>query len=225
MQTCEICGKQFRSLNLNHLRTHGVMDWDHYENMVAQRTRPDQNLLREVTQDLLYREQVSEEHARKLARINMGANTNIPNMVKVQKLRTNLRLIELMQKRETLTSLVFDEERLAEASLETLAKILQLMNADIDTSFKQLQEEIPDKGVIDAAGTVVNNTTYQFVQANGVGTQFDQELPEDPRAQAGLMQKVEDLLTQMRTGENPHVVETTGEVTDVNGHGTQQPVE
>lgn len=204
MQICEVCGKKFRALNLNHLRTHGIVSWEVYEELVAKREKPDQNLLREVAHGLLHRQEIPDEHARKLAEINAGRRTNMPGMMAVTDMRQLLRLVRLMDKMEKIDGLALDEERMAEATLEQLLDMWRMTSTDIQAIIKQLTEDSKKGGF---ANAVENLFQYNFVQANGVGTQFDSRLPEDPRAQAGLMQKVEDLLGRFRAGEVPTLPE------------------
>lgn len=203
-QICEVCGKKFRALNLNHLRTHGIVSWEQYEELVAKRQRPDQNLIREVAHGLLHRQEIPEEHARRLAEINAGRQNNMRGMMAVTDMRQMLRLVRLMEKLDRMDGVALDEERLAEYSFEQLLEMMKFVSGDITTIIKQLSEDSKKgAGFAGAVENLFHSTTYNFVQANGHGTEFDGRLPQDPRAQAGLMEQVNELLGKFRQGVLP----------------------
>lgn len=193
MQTCEVCGRDFRALNLNHLRTHGIVSWEQYQEQIAQRAKPDQTIIREVTHALLHRQDVPEEHARKLAEINAGQQAHLPEMMGVIKLRRVRRLQKLMEALERMEDVAFAKEDLAD---EMLLEMMKYASGDIEKIIKQLSEASKTGGFSAAVDQVVNNTgnTYNIVQSTGVPTAFDNRLPEDPRAQASLMTKVDALI-------------------------------
>lgn len=200
MQRCEVCGKGFRSLNLNHLRTHGIVSWDQYQEVIDKRAKPDQSLIREVAHSLLHRQAVPEEHARKLAAINAGRNTNVGGMMAVTDMRQLLRLSRLMEMMEQMEGVALDPEKFAEYTFEQLLEMMKFTSSDIQAIIKQLSADSKKDGF----GTAVENLyQYNFVQANGIPTEFDSRLPEDPRARAGLMQQVESLLGQFKKGQVP----------------------
>jgi len=197
VQICEVCEKEFRTLNLNHLRTHGIVSWDQYQELVAKRERPDQSIIREVAHGLLHRQNIPEEHARKLAEVNAGRRANMPSMMAVTDMRQMLRLVKLMEKLEGMEGTAFDDEKFAEYTFEQLLDLMKFASGDIKDIIKQLSDDSKQKGFQTA---VENMFQYNFVQASGAGTSFDSRLPEDPRERAGLMQKVDDMLGKFRDG-------------------------
>lgn len=203
-QICEVCGKKFRALNLNHLRTHGIVSWEQYEELVAKRKKPDQNLIREVAHSLLHRQEVPEEHARRLAEINSGRRSTAPGMLAATDMRRMIRLAHLMEKMESMEGLAFDSEKMANYSFEQLLDLMKFTSGDIENIIKQLSGDAKEKGFSGAVENLFHHsTTYNFVHANGQGTAFDGRLPSDPRAQAGLMEQVNQMLGQFREGHLP----------------------
>ena len=192
MQVCEVCQRQFRAINLNHLRTHGIVSWAQYEEVVARRLKPDQTLIREVALSLLHRQEVPEEHARKLAEINAAQRMQVPAMLGAFNLRRIIRVQNLMKELEKMEDVAFSKEDMA---FEQLLELMKFASGDIEKMIKQLSEESKDKGFAGAVDSIVNNNTYNFVNAAGNPTVFDSRLPDDPRARAGLMEQVNRLLS------------------------------
>lgn len=217
MEICEVCDRQFRVLNLNHLRTHGVVSWDQYREMVAQRTKPDQTLIREVAHSLLHKQEVAEDLQQRLARLQAAAQVHGPAMDEAALMRIRLRRINLMDDLQQIDGLVFNMDRAAEYTFEQLVELSRLYGADILKTTQLLADKQKDKGGTpfgDAVGQVVNSqyNQYNFVTANGSATKFDDRLPKDPRAVTGLLQKVEELLGVMRSGVQPVLEERVLEV-------------
>lgn len=207
MQVCEVCQRPFRAINLNHLRTHGIVSWTQYEEIVARRLKPDQTLIREVALTLLHRQEVPEEQARKLAEINAAQRMQVPAMLGAFNLRRVIRVQKLMEQLEAMENVAFEKESLENLAAEQLLELMKFASGDIEKMIKQLSEESKDKGFAGAVDSIVNNNTYHFVNASGNPTVFDGRLPDDPRARAGLMEQVNRLLS---VAEN-NVIETTAQ--------------
>lgn len=204
---CEVCGKTFRTLKLNHLRTHGIVSWDQYEEVVAKTKRPDQNLIREVAHRLLHRQEIPEEHSRKLAEINAGRRLSMPGVLSATDMRRVLRLTKLMERLERIDGVLLDDEQLAQCTFKDLLELAKFASADIETIIKQLSGDAKKAGFQAAVENLYN---YNIVNSQGVVTQFDSRLPHDPRAQASLMQQVESFLGKFRNGEVPELPAKSG---------------
>lgn len=200
MQTCEICGKTFRNLNLNHLRTHGVVSWEQYRELVLQRKRPDQTLIREVAHSLLHGNGIPDEHARKLAEINAGARAQADGITSVFAMRQTLRALRLMDALQGMEDIAYDKETLAKASLDNLLDMMKFVSGDLFTILKQLSEVNKKTNSFSGAVESVLNQ-YNFINASGVGTDFDRRLPTDPRKESQIMARVRDLVDVWERGE------------------------
>lgn len=237
MDICEICDRKFRSLNLNHLRTHGIMSWDQYQEAVDRRTKPDQTLIRDVAHGLLHKQEVAEDLQIRLVQLQAAARTHGPAMDEAAAIRMRLRRINLMDDIQHIDGLLVDREKMAEYSFEQLVELSKLYDGSIQKMTQLLmdkQKSSPDNptgGFGEVAGQIVNNQ-YNFVNAQGTPTQFDEALPKDPRAETSLMQKVEQFLGHLRSGDQIIVQEepvqpstVPDSVVEVDQYATSNPVQ
>lgn len=209
LQFCEICSKPFRTLNLNHLRTHGILTWDQYSVECARRSKPDQTLIQDVVGGLLANREISEEHQQKLATIYSARQRNAPGICSTMELRQMLRLTKLFQVLDEAEEVTYSKAQLAKLTFEQMMNLMSFVSGDIKSILAQMSDSVGKKG-LGFAGAVEQLVGNQFnFNMGGAGTEFDSRLPANPRAQVALMGKVDEMYRRLKSGENPaQVIET-----------------